>query len=123
MDFQKYLLKSIPALALLLILQGCASTGGSQETNTGLYSADNTAAAGKLADKVGEAQIGEVITASAAADGSVREYTVLEQYTAASGRTCRNVSVLNLNTQRSSTALYCLDEDDGWFRVRDILLK
>ena len=118
-------LNNISALvvaSLVVLIQGCASTGAPYE-KTEIYTDATEDYEAKLARKLGEADVGEMVAGVASAGSVASEYTITDEYMAASGNTCRNVEIAKPETAKTHSALFCQDADSNWYRARDILLK
>ena len=119
-------LNNISALvvaSLVVLIQGCASTGAPYE-KTEIYTDATEDYEAKLARKLGEADVGEMVAGVASAGSVASEYTITDEYmAAASGNTCRNVEIAKPETAKTHSALFCQDADSNWYRARDILLK
>lgn len=107
---------------LVLVIQGCASTGAPYQ-KTEVYADSSEDFEVKLARKLGKAEIGEVVVGVVGEGESAQEYTIRDEYTAASGNTCRNVDIANPETGAHKDALFCYEKGEGWYRAQDILLK
>ena len=113
----------IVVLLGVVILQACTSLG---EKNIGVNTSQPEAPIEQagISYEVGQLEVGDSLLSDATNEIEAREYTVVEIYTAASGRTCREVDIRKLDgSEEVETSVLCQKKTGSWYWPRDVIFK
>lgn len=115
--------KSVLLIAVVL-LQACAAVGGRGGQKNDLRPDSTSNVEQGIAKDIGRLRVGESLISNLSNDTSVREYSVFEVYTAASGRVCREVGIKVLHEGSTvETAVLCQKNVGDWYWPRDVIFQ
>ena len=109
---------------VLFILQACTTldtTGGNAVIDEKV---DRLYALSELEEQIDELSKGEKFVISSETDAYKTEYTLVDEYTSASGKNCREISVKKLNAGASpDVSIMCQGGQGKWYTLKNVILK
>lgn len=111
-------------ILVVILLQACSFSGRKKIEPESIKSANAHSVEQGVARDIGRLAVGDSLTSNMSNDVAAREYLVVEAYTAASGKKCREIDIRELDgSEAIESADLCQKRSGHWYWPRDVIFK